>query len=423
MARRFLRLNVHVFTVFLVVGLPLFAIGAYLAVGSGQAQLRQSYGQQLAQVAEHTAAGLDAYIYRRIIDAAVVARVPDVRAAAAAGNRIPFDAASAARLAPGWMSGSRGAARTMDGPRPNAPQSAAPQAAAPQAAAPQAAAPQANAAARFFSDVAATDPLFREILATDVHGRIVATVAPRNAYYVADQAWWKEARGDGQQGRTTVSDILFDPRSRSYYLEIAAPIPGEAKEMAGVLRIVMDARELVAMVADVQLGVSGNAFLLHEDGSVVFSRWPGTSAQQFFAADLLRERLQGVRETAQPTRLYLAARGEDGTGQMIGLARSQLGLTYPHLSWLVAVSQADSELFAPINSTGRNLLLVLALIAVAILGFTLWDSRRLAASPASMDTDLGLVQHPRVHWIEEEEDEEAEKREERPTPASASSSP
>lgn len=391
MTHRYLRVNVHVLTVFLIVGLPILAIGAFLAVGSSQAQLRRSYGQQLAQVAEHTAAGLDAYIYRRIIDAAVVARVPEVVTAAANGNLLPFDRAAALRLTPGWMT-----------PAPATSLKTPP--------------PAANAAAQFFSKVAATDPLFREILATDTYGRVVATFAPRSGYFVADEPWWQEARGDGQQGRTTVSDITWDKRARAYFIEIAAPIPGPSGEgVAGVLRVVIDAREMVAMVADLQLGESGNAFLLRDDGSVVFSRWPGTSAQQFYAADLLRERLRTLREANQPARLYLAAQAEDGTGQMIGLAQSQLGLTYPHLSWLVAVSQADAELFEPVRSIGWNLLLVLALTAVGVLGFTLWDSRRLAAKPAALDTDFQLVQHPKMHWTEEEEQEEGEP--EKPAPA------
>ncbi len=382
MAIRLPRVNLHVLTVFLIVGLPLFAIGAFLVIGSGQAQLRQSQGQSLAQVAEHAAAGLDAYIYRRIIDAALIARVPDVRAAVAAGNRLPFDRAAASKLTPGWMS-TPAVKRTADR------------------------SPAANPAAKFFFEVAAADPLFREILATDAYGRVVATYAPRSRYFVADEAWWQEARADGHQGRTMVSDILWDSRSRAYTIEIAVPVSETPDpSVAGVLRVVIDARELLALVADVQLGASGNAFLLREDGSVVFSRWPGTSAQQFYAADLLRERLRGLADRSQPTRLYMAARDEEGAGQVIGVARSQLGLTYPHLSWLVGVSEADAEVMAPIRSTGRNLLLVLALTAVAVLGFTLWDSRRLAARPQAMDTDLQLVEHPRLHWIEEAEEEE-----------------
>jgi hypothetical protein len=380
MAVRFPRVNVHVLTVFLLVGLPIFAIAAFLVVGSGQAQLRQSYGQNLAQVAEHTAAGLDAYIYRRIIDATLVARVPDVRAAAADGNRLPFDRAAAAKLGPAWMMPAHGAKAATKVP---------------------------NAAAQFLAEAANADPLFRDIVATDVYGRVVATFAPRTSYFVGDEMWWAEARGDGQRGRTSVSDILWDKRTRSYYFEIATPIQSPGGEgVAGVLRVVLDARELLAMVADVQLGSSGSAFLLREDGSIVYSRWPAASGAQFYAADLVREKLTAVRESNQLVQLYFSARADDGTGQTIGIARSQLGLSYSHLSWLVAVSAADTELFAPVRDTGWNLLLALALTAVGVLGFTLWDSRRLAARPDGLEPDLQLVKHPKLHWIEEEEEEE-----------------
>lgn len=394
MAIRLPRVNLHVLTVFLIVGLPLFAIAAFMVVGSGQAQLRQSQGQRLAQVAEHAAAGLDAYIYRRIIDASLIARVPDVRAAVAAGNAVPFNRAAAARLTPGWLT-MPSVERTAAAPRgPAQP-------------------PVVNPAARFFYEVAAADPLFKEIIATDASGRVVATHTSLGRYFVGDAAWWQEARGhDGQIGRTTVSDIVWDARSRAHVLEIAVPIVAQPEAgVAGVLRAVIDAREMLALVADIQQGTTGNAFLLREDGTVLFSRWPGGTTGPFFAADLLREKLQGLRDTGQPMRLYLSARDPDGASQVIGVARSQLGLTYPHLSWLVGVSEADAELMAPIRSTGRNLLLVLALTAVAVLGFTLWDSRRLAVSPEVMQTDLHLVDHPKVHWIEEgEEDAEEIKR-------------
>lgn len=394
MAVRFPRVNVHVLTVFLLVGLPIFAIGAFLVIGSGQAQLRQSYGQNLAQLAEHTAAGLDAYIYRRIIDATLLARVRDVREAALSGNRIPFERTLAERLGPAWMSPERPGAKTRVA--------------------------AVNPAAQFFSEAAAADPLFRDILATDSYGRVVATFAARGSYYVGDETWWQEARGDGQRGRTSVSDILWDKRARAYFLEIATPIQASGSEgVAGVLRVVLDARELLATVSDLELGSSGNAFLLREDGSIVYSRWPSSSTSQFFAADLIREKLTSVREATQPVRLFFSARADDGSGQTIGLARSQLGLSYSHLSWLVVVSAADADLFAPVRNTGWNLLLVLALTAVGVLGFTLWDSRRLAAQPEGTDTDLQLVKHPKLHWIEEEEQEEAVEEEKKPVATGA----
>ena len=387
MALRFPRLNVHVFTIFLIVGLPILAIGAYLAVGSGQAQLRQFFGEQLGQVAEHSVAALDAYIYRRIIDATVVARVPDVRAAAAAGNAIAFERAPSGPLARTWMGAAAAGEAGSRSPT--------------------------EAATAFFVDVARADPLFRDIVATDVNGRVVASMGQRTTYYLGGEQWWQEARGDGARGSVSVTDLRWDGRAGIYVMGIAAPIAAaDGERLAGVLHIAIDAREILALIADVQLGGTGNTFLLRDDGSVVYSRWPAPSGS-FFAADLIREKLKAIPPGNQPLRLSLSAQAADGSRQMVGVARSQLGLSYPHLSWLVAVSQPESTLFGSVTSTGWNLLLVLALTAVGVLSFALWDSHRLAANPELADSNLQLVRHPRVHWIAEEEADEPEEQKEK----------
>ena len=389
MALRFPHLNARVFTVFLIVGLPIFAVGAFLAIGAGQAQLRQSFGEQLGQVAEHTAAALDAYIYRRIIDATVVARVPDVRAAAAAGNEVVFDRVPSGPLRADWMN------QPVKGkpvPRPHA-----------------------EAATAFFVDVSRADPLFRDIVATDVHGRVVASAVPRATYYLGGETWWKEAYGDGTRGNVSVADLRWDGRTGVYVMGIAAPISvAGGDQLAGILHITIDAREILALVANVQLGVTGNTYLLREDGSVIYSRWPSPKGS-FFAADLVREKLSVITPGNQPLRLSVTAKAADGSRQMVGVARSQLGLSYPHLSWLIAVSQPESSLFGPVTSTGWNLLLVLALTAAGVLAFALWDSSRLAARPElmEMEANLQLVRHPKVHWIAEEEEDEQENQDQK----------
>ena len=389
MALRLPHLNARVFAVFLIVGLPIFAIGAFLAIGAGQAQLRQSFGEQLGQMAEHTTAALDAYIYRRIIDATVIARVPDVRAAAATGNAVAFERAPTTPLRADWMRRDAGGRPALRQPW--------------------------EAATTYFVDVARADPLFRDIVATDSFGRVVASAVPRASYFVAGESWWKEAFGDGTRGSVSVTDLRWDPRAGVYIMGIAAPIPVAGNDqLSGILHISIDAREILALVADLQLGGTGNTYLLREDGSVIYSRWPSPKGA-FFAADLIRERLSMIPPGNQPLRLALAARAPDGSRQMVGVARSQLGLSYPHLSWLLAVSQPESTILGPVTAVGWNLLLVLALTLAGVLAFALWDSYRLAAKPElmEMEANLQLVRHPKVHWIAEEEEDEQENQKEK----------
>ena len=71
----------------------------------------QAFGLQLSQVAEHTAAAVDAYVFRRILDVSMMARVPTLRQAAAAGSAVPLDAERVKRLDREWQ-GPRRSCRT-----------------------------------------------------------------------------------------------------------------------------------------------------------------------------------------------------------------------------------------------------------------------------------------------------------------------
>jgi hypothetical protein len=135
----------------------------------------------------------------------------------------------------------------------------------------------------------------------------------------------------------------------------------------------------------------------------VFSRRPRDPDAQFFASDLLRERLQAV-DRGEPTfALSFMARSAQGSRYVVGVAPSQLGMTYPDLSWLVAVSQAEEELFGPVRTQMISVLVVMAIATIAVLILALWFSMRLAGPP--LEVDLHLVDHPRVSRIDEEEEE------------------
>jgi hypothetical protein len=53
-------LNVRVLTVFLIAAVPLSILGLKIVLSNAQNQLRSSFGRQLEQAAERTAAAVDA---------------------------------------------------------------------------------------------------------------------------------------------------------------------------------------------------------------------------------------------------------------------------------------------------------------------------------------------------------------------------
>jgi hypothetical protein len=369
-----LRINYRVFTVFLAVGLVMLAAAGVVVVGAGQARLRASFGGHLADVATQTAASVDSYVYRRAIETSILAAVPDVQREAALASAVALDAAAVRQHDQQWQ------------------QHTIPEALAPLLR---------NAASTFLAETGRNDQTYRELVLADRHGRLAAASGKTTDYFQADEAWFTRAFGDGLRGRLNVGGVAWDDSAGTWALEISAPVPDPAGgQLAGVLKAVVDVREMAAAVSAMRLGDTGDAALVTDEGRIVLGALQPNVDTPFFAADLLRERMQGIARQETPPAIAFGALAPGGERRLVGVGISQLRASYPHLKWLVAVSQNESELFAPVRFQLWSLLGVLALTAIAVLGLALWFSLRLAAPPP--DDELHLVRHPVVGTIDGE---------------------
>lgn len=368
------KLNTRVLIVFTIVALPLLVVAGVLTLGTGKADLRDAYGRQLTQMAELVAAGTDAYVYRRIIDAAVLARTPTVRQAAVAANEAPFSEGDVMALDSEWQ-GATGVPRPLGGLLT-------------------------SSTSRFLLDITRQDPVYREILVTDRHGRLVAASNRTSDYFQADEEWWQDSFSGGVRGQLSVSGVLYDESARSEAIQIAAPITEESGDnVLGVLKVIVDIRELAALVDGMHLGDTGGATLVRPDGSIVLSRQGAEPSSRFFAADALRERLESrLQAGGSPYQLHFSAMS-GAEPRLLGVAQGQLGSSYRNLDWLVVVSQAERELFAPVDSHARWLLAILAIAGLFMLILTLSFST-LLAEPTIPDS-MHLSQHPPVPRIDE----------------------
>ncbi len=370
MSARLPRLNKRVLAVFLLVGLPILALGIGVVLSLGQTRLSESFGRHLAQVAQQTAASVDAYVYRRLLDVSLIARTPDLRREARTGSARPFDASDAAALDKIWQ---------QQGARPDA-----------------LAALLQTPVSRYLADIVAHDRIYRELLLTDRFGRLVAASGPTTDYFQGDEDWWKTA-AEGR-GQVMMTDVRWDDSARVHAVEIAVPVPEpESDVLAGVLKVVTDSREMLAAVGGVQFGASGQAMLLRENGSIVFSRRTSDASARFFASDEVRQRGAALLAGGPEASEFFKASSGEGDTQLVGLAASQLGRSYKHLAWIVAVTQSENEALAPVQAIGWYLLAVLGLTMAAVLLLALWFSVRLEA-PA-VEEDMRLVEHAPVSHV------------------------
>jgi hypothetical protein len=370
-------INARVLTIILLVALPVLVVGAAIVISSGQSRLRDTQSVRLAQIAEYTAGAVDAYVFRRILDASLLGRVPDVRRAAAGGNGAPFDAARAKETDAKWQA-DRKTVSTASGIL-------------------------ANPASEFLADLIKQDSVYREILVTDRHGRLVAASNVTSDYMQADEDWWIRSFDEGR-GRVSVSDVRRDDSAQVYAFDIAVPVhaPG-TDDLAGIMKIVADSRELLAGVTGLELGDDSEALLVRPDGSIVFSRSTYREGDRFFASELLRQRLDDLeakREAVRPLTLEARREGDEGR-RLVAIAPSQLSRSYPDLPWFVAISIQRDEALAPFRSLVWYLIVVFAVTALAVLGIALWFSLRLAAPVGDPDYDLNLVEHPRLPRMED----------------------
>ncbi len=376
MAPRSRRFNHRVLTVFLIVGLPALAMTSILALGVGQGRLRASYAEHLAEVAEQAASSVDSFVFRRIVQASVLGRIPLLRETASTASRDTLNPEAVRKLDAEWQRAGAippGLAGLLDSPTSS-----------------------------FLADAVAHDPIYREILLTDLNGRIVATSNLTSDYLQSDELWWREAFGDGVRGRVSVGDVQWDESARAFVVDIAVPVPAPGSDrLGGILKISADIREMGTIIDGVRLGTTGDAVLVRGDGSIVLSRRKLDPDARFFAADLLRERYDVVRKGDPEYRVTFSARGADGGSRLVAVAPSQLSASYPNLAWLVAVSQAESELLAPIRAQMWLLLVAIAVTAAAVLALALWFSMRLAAGPLDGAPEMNLVEHSTVPRLEE----------------------
>jgi hypothetical protein len=255
---------------------------------------------------------------------------------------------------------------------------------------------------QFLAELVKNDSTYREVLVTDRDGRLVAASNLTSDYFQADEDWWKSAFDNGR-GRISVSDVSRDESANVYAFEVAVPVLNpQGNDVAGIMKVVADSREMLVGIAGLELGATGEAMLVRGDGSIVFSRRPYREGDRFFGSELLKQILdERSRRKEQPGTFTYEAQSEDRSRRIIAVAPSQLAQSYPQLGWMTVVSMNKDELRAPFRSLIWYLVLVILLTGVAVLAIALWLSLRLAAPTIDPNIDMHLVDHAPVRGLDD----------------------
>ena len=211
------------------------------------------------------------------------------------------------------------------------------------------------------------DPRYLNIVATDQSGTIVAASQKQTGPSLAGDTEWQAAYNDGK-GAVRVTNILFDEFSKSYYLNVNAPIfDANSSRCIGVLTAAVNVSSLLSRFQQGQIANGARAELVSDDGTIisapnadVFAR---LKSQVFDAARESLGSLQGHQSGSMTTRLR-------NRNYIVGFADTGLKQNYNNLGWIVLVSQEEHDAAAPMRAIHDFALamVILGLLMVTLLG-------------------------------------------------------
>src|SRR5262244_2312794 len=221
-------------------------------------------------------------------------------------------------------------------------------------------------ASRWLQHQRTVNPLLLKIIVADETGASVAATDKPLHYAQADKEYWQALHA--QEGaKAKVSDVRYDERNRSNYVDVSVPVLEEGSgRFIGAVSVLVDISSLVSLLNKQQVGRTGRVTLVKDDGTVISA--PSVTpdlrlrSEEFPVVHAALNTLEG-RQTG-----YVTAGTKDGN-RIVGFADTGLKRSYPNLSWVILMSQDEREALAAIRTLGHFafLMVVLGLLMLTLL--------------------------------------------------------
>jgi len=239
--------------------------------------------------------------------------------------------------------------------------------------------------------------VFPRIYATNKYGVIVAFTGSAVDYFQADEEWYQFAIKE--EGEFWVSDIEYDESSSMYVSNVVVKLHDESGNFSGVLRAVLNVKEMVSVIKNLEQGGIGGAHethrmtkfkLLTKDGKVIYS----TDKFEFFE-NIKKELFLCLNGSYDMGHMdyFVGKGGAAGCDKekLFSYAYSDGYRDYKGHGWIFVIEHELQEAFEPINEL-RNILIVifLTMISFTIL-VALYISRSIPKRVAEADRLASLT--------------------------------
>ncbi|HUT11306.1 MAG TPA: cache domain-containing protein [Thermoguttaceae bacterium] len=196
--------------------------------------------------------------------------------------------------------------------------------------------------------------VYRRFLITDPDGKVVYDSGGASGDSCAGEVWYQRAIS----GRPYMSEIELAATEQESVFRLATPIRGPDGRVQGVLCAVASTQAIVASVLRVELGRSGECYLVDGTGTFLAHQDSGRILNENIA---MSGSFQHIFDGARGQPIYTDYRGI----QVLGASRSLKGI-----DWHVVVEQDRDEAFGPSDQLQRNIWIVIAVTVVGAIGFS-----------------------------------------------------
>ncbi len=213
-------------------------------------------------------------------------------------------------------------------------------------------------------------PVFGEVFFTNRHGANVAQTHRTFDYRQDDEAWWRHARDRG----VYVGDVEWDASAKIYSCDICIRLVDDDGAFAGVLKAVLDIRDVVELIDERTGAISaddgGRVELLTRDGQLVHRSGTVLQPPQDGA-----QRVEGV-ELPEHYDVVVARRihGPDGTDMLSAFAPSKGYGGFDGLGWLLVWEWEADRILAPVRRLRTTIFWTAAVATLLALGIGLTTS-------------------------------------------------
>lgn len=340
------RLDPRILILFMVIGLIPMGVGSLLLLTGARDAHLDEVSLQLSEFADNAQTSVSDYLQRLIVQVASIGTVPEVRSLVMRSN--------SEKLTPEQ--------ETIDTDWANLDPNKSPLLASILG----------NGSSRFLRDYMQLSPSIKEIMITDLQGRLVAASQKTTDYLQSDERWWTYAYRQGAGGHF-LSDIRRDESVGTDVIEVAEPIIDPVTQSAvGVIKAVVDAQEIFGLINSIDAGPDGNAALIRGDGTIVVSPRSTASRQEKVSyIEDVRTAFAGKQRSIEVT--------EGGQRYYLGLPDSRFQETYPELDWYLVVQKKREAAYGYFLNITRSFLYIVAFSVVVVIALSVafsWILRR-----------------------------------------------